>query len=444
MNRLTRFAVLWLVALCAVHESLRAAEQTTVPIELTLVDDQAIAFATFQSHNQKVVSSTAGIFITYVHKSNHNYTAQLWRLAYSADGGKSFRTIYAATHATSAPALEIDPLGTLYLSHPDFRDGNAYLLRFTNPSSGMPTSTTELAGGSAGKYCLLLDERRQQLYWFAHNNTFFVVGKDGTVRNKATLLQAGPHAYLQYPHLTLDAAGTLFAAWTTSKFDPSAEVSTYHDIHAMKSPDGGSTWQSLSGQPIAVPAVADDTGPTTLISRADEFDVHTWLSSLIAKDGKLHFVYWANTNPQRQRYLRYDIVTGRRELDVEPLFASQQAPIPNDSGGFVSDRAAPGSRLYFVSTVDDRSRLACLASDDNGQSWFTFARSDRQFPGRVYSISTARQPTADGALIGTFTVIIGDPKIYYEDNTGHVYFFRIPTVAFVPEIGRSRGNESQP
>lgn len=415
-----------------------------VPIALTLVDDQAIAFATFQSHNQKVVSNQAGIFVTYVHKSNHDYTSQLWRLAHSVDGGKSFRTIYEATHATSAPALETDSLGTLYLAHPDFLDGNAYLLRYMNPTSGMPTSTSELTGGSAGKYCLLLDEPRQQLYWFAHNNTFFVIGQDGSIRSTVTLLQTGPHAYLQYPHLTLDAMGTLIAAWTTSKVDPSTEVSTYHDIHAMKSPDGGSTWQSLDGQPIALPAVADDTGPATLISRTDEFDVHTWLSALMAKDGKLHLVYWANTSPQRQRYLRYDIASGRRELDIEPLFPGQQALTPNDSGAFVSDRRRSGSRLYFVSTVEDRSRLACLASDDNGQSWYAFARSDRPFPGRVYSISTARDPTADGALIGTFTVIVGNPKIYYEDNTGHVYFFRIPVAASLPEIDRSPGNESQP
>ena len=50
-------------------------------IELTLVDDEAIAFATFQSHNQKVVSNQNGIFITYIHKSNNDYTAQQWRLA---------------------------------------------------------------------------------------------------------------------------------------------------------------------------------------------------------------------------------------------------------------------------------------------------------------------------------------------------------------------------
>src|SRR5260370_1168877 len=122
---------------------------------------------------------------------------------------------------------------------------------------------------------------------------------DGTERSKVELLTAGPHAYLQYPHLTLDTSGTLFAAWTTSKVVKS-NVSIYHYVHAMKSVDGGKTWQALDGKSIALRAVADDTGPATIISKADEFDVHSWLSAFMAKDGKLHFVYWAKTEPERQ------------------------------------------------------------------------------------------------------------------------------------------------
>ncbi|MCI0332351.1 MAG: hypothetical protein L0228_03895 [Planctomycetes bacterium] len=410
----------WPVAMCA-------KEMAPLPVELTLVDERAIAFATFQSHNQKVVSNPEGIFITYLHKSNDDYTAQQWRLAKSTDGGKSFTTIHEATHATSAPAIETDRQGAIYLGHPDFLDGNAYLVRLVNHDHQVRTSTTELKGGSAGKYCLLLDEPRQQLYWFAHNNTFFTVGMDGAVRSKLDLLQAGPHAYLQYPHLTLDSSGTLFAAWTTSKVVED-NVSIYHDVHAMKSPDGGKTWQALDGKPIELPAVADDTGPATLISRVDEFDVNTWLSAFMAKDGKLHFVYWAKTEPQRQWYIRYDIATGTREIEMEQIFSQAPSQRPNNSGVFVANRNEPGSRLYFVSTIDDQSRLACLASDDNGQTWHEYATSDQAFPARVYSIGAARELTRSGAIVGTFTVVVGEPKTSYEDASGSVYFFRIPTL----------------
>jgi hypothetical protein len=402
-----------------------ANEVATRSIELTLVDDHAIGFATFQSHNQKVIRNRNGIFITYVHKSNGDYTAQQWRLAKSNDRGKSFATIYEATHATSAPAIETDRQGTLYLGHPNFLDGNAYLVRLSNQNDQLSVSTTELKGGSAGKYCLLLDEPRHQLYFFAHNNAFFTIGMDGTVRSKVELLKAGPHAYLQYPHMALDVSGTLFAAWTTSKVDKS-NVSIYHDVHAMKSLDGGKNWLTVDGKPIALPAVADDTGPTTLISKPDEFDVHSWLSALMAKDTKLHFVYWAKTIPERQWYVRYDIATGKRDREVQSIFSRPPPQTPNDSGVFVASRKTAGSRLYFVSTVEDRSRLACLASDNNGDTWYEYAISDRKFPARVYSIGAARELTADGAIVGTFTVAEDSAKTYYEDKSGSVYFFRIP------------------
>jgi hypothetical protein len=138
-------------------------------------------------------------------------------------------------------------------------------------------------------------------------------------------------------------------------------------------------------------------------------------------------VYWANTQPPRQWYIRYDIATGKREIEMEQIFGQQLTGSPNDSGSFVANRREKGSRQYFVSTIDDRSRLACLASDDNGQTWLPYATSDQTFPARVYSISAAREPTAAGEIVGTFTIVKGAPKTYQDDNSGSVYFFRIPT-----------------
>ena len=69
-------------------------------IEITLVDDHAFGFGTFQSHNQKVVSNRNGLFITHIRARNEAYTAQQWRLSHSADGGRRFTTLYEATDAT--------------------------------------------------------------------------------------------------------------------------------------------------------------------------------------------------------------------------------------------------------------------------------------------------------------------------------------------------------
>lgn len=400
-----------------------------VPIELVLVDGHAIAYATFQSHNQKVVSNRSGIFITYLHRSNGDYTAQEWRLAHSTDGGQTFATLFEATNATSAPAMETNREGTLYLARPDFLDHDSYLYRFdtrgSRTTSAAPTlaSVSRLPGGGAGKYCLLLDEPRRQLYYFAHDGTFHVVGIDGTLRKTLGLLTAGRQAVQQYPHLALGGDGTLHAAWTTSAHG----VYLYRSIQAMRSPDGGTTWKTLAGDVLTPPIVADDTGPTARISRTDELDVHSWLSGFMARGDRLHLVYWAKTEPERQRYLRYEPRGERteKEIDIDPLFAGRSQKQANDSGALVASGGVPGSTLYFVSTIDDRRRLACLASDDNGATWHEHAISDHVFPHRLYSIGAARELTADGYIIGTFTDVVQGTETYYQDGSGRVYFFRI-------------------
>ena len=240
--------------------------------------------------------------------------------------------------------LETDAHGRLYLTRPDFADGNAYLSRFATPDA-MPETTT-LVGGSAGKFCQLLDEPRQRIYFFAHQGTFHITGMDGTVVKTMQLLTAGPHAVTQYPHLTLADDGTLYAAWTTNHL----KEYLYRSIQAMKSADGGETWMTLDGKELMPPIVSDDSGPTTRISRADELDVHSWLSAFLWKRGKLHLAYWAKTDPQRQRDLRYDAATGEKELDIEPIFTRHTPAQANDSGLLVTDRADPESPLYFVST----------------------------------------------------------------------------------------------
>jgi DNA-binding beta-propeller fold protein YncE len=397
------------------------ASSPLTPIELVKIDDQAIAYATFQSHNQKVISNRHGIFITYVHSATENYLSQKWRLAHSSDSGRTFQTLFEETRGTSAPVLETDRWGELYLTRPDFNDGNAYLSRFATPTA-QPITTT-LTGGSAGKYCQLLDEPRQRVYYFAHNGTFHVTGTDGKVLKTINLLLPGAKAVTQYPHLSLGDDGTLYAAWTTNALD----AYLYRSIQAMKTMDAGETWATLDGKPLTVPIVSDETGPTTRISRDDELEVHSWLSAFLFKNDKLHFVYWAKNSPERQRYLRYDASTGKPELDIEPIFARNPPKQPNDSGLLISDRANPDSPLYFVSTLDDRKRLACLVSHDNGTTWREFAISDRAFPHRVYSIGGARNLTADGEIIGTFTDVVESAKLYTEANSGTVYFFRIPT-----------------
>ncbi len=429
-------------------------------IETVCVDDDATPFGTFQSHNQKVVSNRNGIFMVHLRSRNEAYTAQQWRLSRSTDGGRTFETAYEATDATNPPVLETDEGDNIYLVRPDFVDRNAYLYRFRAEDGYSRPAISMIPNGSAGKYCMAYDRERSQLYYFAHNNTFHVVGLDGAVRRSVTLLQKGEDATLQYPHLYLDRDGTLHAAWTTTHYPPPSDPRRYiyRDIHTMQSRDGGETWQTMGGTPLSVPVVADCTGSTDRITPGGEQDLHTWLSSFMSKDGKVHFTYQANFSvPPRERpggghpdgkvhsvhpasltspiqhYTRYDLDMAKRDRDVYPEFKGERIFVRDSSAFFATRSREPGSPLYCVTA--DEERITCLASEDNGETWRDYAVSEAAFPpcgqgSRIYAIGGCREVTQDGYILGSFTHRVFDPA---DSATGkdtrfvrsHIYFIRL-------------------
>jgi Neuraminidase (sialidase) len=192
----------------------------------------------------------------------------------------------------------------------------------------------------------------------------------------------------------------------------------------MLSRDGGETWQKLDGMPLELPVVADQHGPTDRITLEDEYEVHTWLSNFLVKDGKLHFVYLAQSQPSREHYVRYDLKTAQRDLDLWPDFKGEQISLRGLDGFFASRASQPDAPLYCV--LADQGRLACLASDDNGATWYDYAVSEKTFT--LYAIGGCREITADGYIIGSFTDTSpgSDPR---------VYFFKI-------RAGLSRGQEA--
>ena len=424
MKLLRRFAAV-LAASLAVAVSTSISPAAVVPkaphqesglnrIELICVDDNATGYGTFQSHNQKVVRNAKGIFMTHIRTRNEAYTAQEWRLSQSRDGGKSFVTLFAATNATSAPALETDAENNLYLARPDYVDGHAYLYRFAAAKDYRAPVITRIPNGSAGKYCLMLDRARKQLYYFAHNNTFHRLALDGTVLSSTNLIAPGGSAVLQYPLLSLDPNGTLHAAWTTQ----SRERYLYWDIHYLQSRDGGGSWQTMAGRPTPLPVIADQTGPADRITLDDEFDVHTWLANMLVKDGKAHFLYLAQSTPPRQHYVRYDLATARRELDIQPEFKGDRLALRSLDGFFATSASVRGSTLYCISRDAANSRIACLASDDNGTTWYDYAVSDTVIS--PYSIGGCCEVTPDGLILGSFTdttattsTAAGGSKVYF-------------------------------
>ncbi|MBI3880872.1 MAG: BNR-4 repeat-containing protein [Verrucomicrobia bacterium] len=422
-----KFALILLLLAVAAH----AAEPLL--IETTLVDGEVIGFGTFQSHNQKVVRNRRGIFMTHLRSRNEKYTAQQWRLSRSEDGGRTFRTIYEATDATNPPVLETDAADNIYLGRPDFVSLEVLVYRFLAAEDYREPHITRIAKGAAGKYSMALDEARKEVCYFSHSGTFHRVGFDGAERSSVTLLKRGLNAVQQYPQLQFAPDGTLHAAWTTEKIG----AYLYWDIHYMQSPDGGGAWRTMGGAPITAPVVADDGGPTDRITLDDEFEVHTWLSSFFIKDGKAHFLYLAQSTPQKQHYVRYDLRTARRELDIQPEFKGRTLSMRGLDGFFASRAGDPKSTLYCIGQDAGKPRLVCLASDDNGATWRDHAVSETFT--RPYAIGGCREVTPDGWIIGSFTEKTDTKSTNAPE--GRVYFFRIATQPTASKAGAAKSEK---
>jgi hypothetical protein len=380
--------------------------------ELTIVDPAAHGYATFQSHNQKVVANPHGYFMTHIRSRDEAYMAQTWRLLRSEDSGKTFSTIYEATHATNPPPIETDIQGNIYLARPDFKDGNAYLYFFAAEKNFQDPRITLIPGGSAGKVALLIDEADSCLYYASHNNRFYKLALDGTVLENIEIVRNGPHAVLQYPQLRLDSDGALHYGWTSEQVG----VYMYWDIHHMLRPRGTQQWQNFDGTPLTLPVVADDTGKATRISLDDEYESHTWLSSFTLKGGKAHFLYLTQSQPPRKNYVRLDAKTGKEEIrhrfeDIHLL-----------SGLLVAPDGTAESPLYCISAW--QGQLTALVSQDNGSTWQPYAKHAEIF--NVYSLGGCNTITDDGYIIGSFTDQKGSNGPGEEDSM--VYFYRLKTI----------------
>ena len=113
--------------------------------------------------------------------------------------------------------------------------------------------------------------------------------------------------------------------------------------------------------------------------------------------------------------------TARREADLHPEFRGEKISLRGLDGFFASARSPTNSRLYCVTCDASQSRLACLASDDNGVTWHDYAVSGPVIS--PYAIGGCREVTADGWVIGSFTAAGADPKD--SEHASQVYFLKI-------------------
>lgn len=392
-------------------------------IETTLVDSGADFYGTFQSHNQKVVATPDGIFMTYsrhrvpVDPAKPEMEAAQWRLVHSTDGGKTFRTVFESTNGTRAPVLECDKTGNLYMTHPDWNDPLRpfHFYRFARGGDyGKPAIATIPDVACGAKYAMVYDPTRKQFYIAAQYGQLLTVSPDGKLLHRGMGFgKTGPHAHTQYPHLAVSPDGVLHLAMTTVRPNEEGE-GIYWDIHYMNSPNGGLTWRKLDGAILADAPAPDETGPTDRISLDDEFQLNTWLANMLVKDGRVHFLYHGKT----MHYVRYDLASGKKDVALDGKQLGGVAIALHHVSGLLASRSdQPGSPLYCVARDPSHRTLACLVSCDNGSSWSDHAMASRQFVSN-YATGGARTITADGYVIGSFTESSGR-------GVPGVWFFRV-------------------
>lgn len=399
-------------------------------IETTPVDGAAPHFATFQSNNQKVVWNRRGLFMTHLHDRDEKYNAQLWRVSWSRDGGRTFATLYESTDATNPPCLETDSNDNLYIGHPDWVSMDVVLVRLPASGDYKTPHVTRVPKSAAGKYSMALDEQRGQVCFFPHSGKFIRFGLDGSVLADTLLLKRGGMAVQEYTHLHFADDGTLHAAWTSLN----VPLRRYWGIHHLQSPDGGRTWRTFAGDTLSPPLAADETGPSDRITADDEFEPSTWLANTLTKDGKTHFIYAAKADKDiRQHHVRFDTATGKRELDHTPELRGETLSLNVGDGFLATSARTKGGPLFVIGrTAKAPVRLACLRSDDNGATWRDHAVSQ---PFRQpYAIGGCREVTPDGFVIGSFTDV-DEGKHPQGGLVGRVHFFRIPVQDGMPKSG---------
>lgn len=413
-------------------------------IEVTCLDEDATPYATFQSHCQKVVSNENGLFLTYLKSRNEEYTAQTWRLLWSTDNGNSFKILYESANATNPPPIETDEENNIYLVYPDLlannvcnidvhsihynRNANSYFMIFNASDNYANPIVTPIKDSAGDKVCMIYDKQRKQFYYLSNNGTFHIIDRNGKVTHRTHIIKKiGSYVSMQYPQLSVDDCGVIHAAWTTELL----EEHHYFSVQYMKTVDVGYTWKRIDGASLELPVLCDHEGDTDRITTDEEFAQTTWLSGFMAAQEKLHFIYKAVPHPDlkrlpdelflqgKQHYLRYDIDTGEKDVEIEPEFAGSEISITGWDGFFIVDSRENHSPLFYV--AKQGTRLACLVSHDNGISWKDFAISRKlvQNTFSIYAIGGCREVTKDGYIIGTFTEICGDRLDPFAKSKAH-------------------------
>jgi len=377
------------------------------------VDINCTYYATFQSHNQKVVQNENGIFMTYLldYEDEAPWPGR-WCLLRSVDGGSTFQAIYTSPKVGSkAACIETDDNNNILAVCGDETAYDQPFLfhRFLASKGYSDPEITRIRHSSSGKYSMMYDSGI--VYLFNHYGKLLVINATTgrLIFRKQVVEFSGENATTQYPHVYVGQDDVLHHAWTTSHKD----IYLYWDIHYTNSPDGGKSWYRADQTRLTTPMKPDHSGKSDQVILPDEFEYHTWLSSMIVKAGKAHFAYLAQTPDVRQHYVRIDLESGEIDHRIQPRWGGETISIRGLDGFFVT---GPGSSPLFYAGPTNFTHIGVIASYDNGLTWHDIVVGPG-VPDSIYSVGGFREITSDDHIIGSFTNQYG--------SRGDPYFFRV-------------------
>lgn len=383
-------------------------------------------YATFHSHNQKVVQTPDGIFAAYLAEYDAEQDRCRWRLARSTDGGRSFSTCFEheVPYAGKPPCLEAAPNGDILAlcEQAPHATHRLALWRFRAGEDWRRADMVPIGPTHYCKFSMAWHRPSDRLFICNHYGRIFVVdpeagfadggGTDPVERWVDVARKNGATAQTQYPHIGFDG-DVLHHAWTSQKLDRHL----YWDIHYAQSRDLGHRWVKADGTPLRIPVEPDEASDADQLILPDEFEAHTWLTSMLAAEGKVHFAYYARPPADRQHYVRIDLATGRIDRRIQPEWWGDRVRISSLNGFFAS---RPGGPLVYVG-YSPPDRVGAIMSFDRGDSWEDLALSE-PVPHSPHAIGGSRTITPDGCVIGSFA------DVYVDDagrNRSDPYFFRI-------------------
>jgi hypothetical protein len=397
-------------------------------VHARVADVEAPIFGTWASHNQRIVETPGGLFMTYQmneRDSDHNGD---WMLLRSRDGGVTWAEVYSAS-GTRPPAVVADRDGAVHLVTSDPYEDRIHVYSFSAASDYFTASVHSYFGIPCdAKFTAVYDARWNNIYIATQYGRFFAIWVDtfGVIHDYQVFQHEGntsPYSCAQYPQLALDSDGHIHFAMTTSILSATHVYRNILHVFANPEADGRLSWHRMprAGETFAptlsLPIQPDENGGAFEINDFDERGspgvVSVHLTNFIVKGSFVHFYYTVVREGGSRwmgHYKRFNFYTGLQDIDL----GLDGAPLSGDIieltpyGGFFSTDSASDhdTPLFLTANELARGQLGTLVSYDNGASWSDYAVTDTTAPLQASNISGARH--SDGRIFAAYNAPTGE------------------------------------